>query len=144
MRSILVVVRWLLECGSVGKLGNSRRNFGSHVTSRHVPVLSDEVDPSFSRTNSSLQRPLQLQFYRSQATMAKELHEEDCYVALTHNHLDVKAMMDRVRNPKAGAIVLFAGNGIRKSIKTTHLTSLRYDSRQLSWKRSERASIYVL
>lgn len=42
--------------------------------------------------------------------MAKELQEDDCYVALTHDHLDGKAIMDRVRSPKAGAIVLFAGN----------------------------------
>jgi molybdopterin synthase catalytic subunit len=42
--------------------------------------------------------------------MAKEIQQEDCYVALTYDHLDVKAMMDRVRSPKAGAIVLFAGN----------------------------------
>jgi molybdopterin synthase catalytic subunit len=41
--------------------------------------------------------------------MAKELSENGCYVALTHDHLDAKSMMDRVRSPKAGAIVLFAG-----------------------------------
>jgi molybdopterin synthase catalytic subunit len=41
--------------------------------------------------------------------MAKELQEGDYYVALTHDCLDAKAMMDRVRSPKAGAIVLFAG-----------------------------------
>jgi molybdopterin synthase catalytic subunit len=38
-----------------------------------------------------------------------ELAEEDCYVALTHNHLNAQAIMDRVRSPSAGAIVLFAG-----------------------------------
>jgi molybdopterin synthase catalytic subunit len=42
--------------------------------------------------------------------MANELQEGDCYVALTHDHLDAKSMMERVRSPKAGAIVLFAGN----------------------------------
>ncbi|PSR77261.1 Molybdopterin biosynthesis MoaE [Coniella lustricola] len=31
------------------------------------------------------------------------------YVALTHGHLDAKDIMDRVRSPEAGAIVLFAG-----------------------------------
>lgn len=40
---------------------------------------------------------------------ASELSEENCYVALTHDELDSKSMMDRVRSPKAGAIVLFAG-----------------------------------
>jgi hypothetical protein len=38
-----------------------------------------------------------------------ELTAEGCYVALTHDPLDVKAIMDRVRSPEAGAIVLFAG-----------------------------------
>ncbi|KAF5619348.1 molybdopterin synthase catalytic subunit [Fusarium sp. NRRL 52700] len=38
-----------------------------------------------------------------------ELSEPDCYVALTHNHLNAQAIMDRVRSPSAGAIVLFAG-----------------------------------
>ncbi|CAG8982969.1 hypothetical protein HYALB_00003548 [Hymenoscyphus albidus] len=41
--------------------------------------------------------------------MAKELVQDDRYVALTHDLLDVKSIMDRVRSPKAGAIVLFAG-----------------------------------
>jgi molybdopterin synthase catalytic subunit len=36
--------------------------------------------------------------------------EGNCYVALTHGVLDAKLMMDRVRSPKAGAIILFAGN----------------------------------
>jgi hypothetical protein len=52
-------------------------------------------------------------FYTSlklSSIMAKELSEENCYVALTHDHLDAKSMMDRVRSPKAGAIVLFAGD----------------------------------
>ncbi|KAM0202369.1 hypothetical protein ACHAPQ_007381 [Fusarium lateritium] len=38
-----------------------------------------------------------------------ELSELDCYVALTHNHLNAQDIMDRVRSPSAGAIVLFAG-----------------------------------
>lgn len=42
--------------------------------------------------------------------MAKELQEDFCYVALTLDHLDATATMDKVRSPKAGAIVLFAGN----------------------------------
>jgi hypothetical protein len=41
--------------------------------------------------------------------MVQELEDGTCYVALTHDHLDAKLMMDRVRSPKAGAIVLFAG-----------------------------------
>ncbi|KAF5232248.1 hypothetical protein FANTH_13056 [Fusarium anthophilum] len=38
-----------------------------------------------------------------------ELSEQDCYVALIHDHLNAQAIMDRVRSPSAGAIVLFAG-----------------------------------
>ncbi|KAM0243491.1 hypothetical protein ACHAPO_000341 [Fusarium lateritium] len=38
-----------------------------------------------------------------------EQTEQDCYVALTHDHLNPQAIMDRVRSPSAGAIVLFAG-----------------------------------
>ena len=41
--------------------------------------------------------------------MMKELQEGNCYVALTHDHLDSVSMIDRVRSPKAGAIVMFAG-----------------------------------
>ena len=60
--------------------------------------------------------------------MAKELWEDGCYVALTHDHLDAKAMMDRVRSPKAGAIVLFAG--IVNQIPMRALIDiLRYHSR---------------
>lgn len=38
-----------------------------------------------------------------------EFKEDDVYVALTHETLDAVAIMNKVRNPKAGAIVLFAG-----------------------------------
>lgn len=38
-----------------------------------------------------------------------QLEEEGYYVALTHDHLNAQEVMDRVRSPAAGAIVLFAG-----------------------------------
>lgn len=38
-----------------------------------------------------------------------EYSEEGIYVALTHDHLDPLAIMNKVRSPSAGAIVLFAG-----------------------------------
>lgn len=38
------------------------------------------------------------------------LEEDDIHVELTYAHLDVIAVMNRVRSPKAGAIVIFAGN----------------------------------
>jgi molybdopterin synthase catalytic subunit len=46
--------------------------------------------------------------------------EGNCYVALTHDHLDVLAVMDRVRSPKAGAIVLFAGKSSTPSPLATN------------------------
>jgi molybdopterin synthase catalytic subunit len=40
---------------------------------------------------------------------ALELQEGECYVGLTHDYLNVQNVMDRVRSPQAGAIVIFAG-----------------------------------
>ncbi|KAI1170424.1 Molybdopterin biosynthesis MoaE [Nemania sp. FL0916] len=42
-------------------------------------------------------------------SQSAELAKDRCYVALTHGHLKVQEIMDRVRSPQAGAIVLFAG-----------------------------------
>lgn len=39
----------------------------------------------------------------------KSLSEQDVYVSLTYDELDAKSIMDRVKSPKAGAVVLFAG-----------------------------------
>lgn len=38
-----------------------------------------------------------------------EFGEDGLFVALTHDTLDAVAIMNKVRSPKAGAIVLFAG-----------------------------------
>jgi molybdopterin synthase catalytic subunit len=38
-----------------------------------------------------------------------EFQEDGVFVALTHDTLDAVAIMNKVRSPKAGAIVLFAG-----------------------------------
>ena len=43
----------------------------------------------------------------------KSLSEQDVYVSLTYDELDAKSMMDRVKSPKAGAVVLFAGKDLR-------------------------------
>ncbi|OAA75557.1 Molybdopterin biosynthesis MoaE [Akanthomyces lecanii RCEF 1005] len=40
---------------------------------------------------------------------AWQISEDGCHVALTHAHLDASAVMNLVRSPAAGAIVLFAG-----------------------------------
>lgn len=42
-------------------------------------------------------------------TMTEEFQEDSCYVALTEDHLDIRSVIEKVRSPKAGAIVLFAG-----------------------------------
>lgn len=39
----------------------------------------------------------------------KYLSDENIHVELTEDPLDVLSIMDRVRSPKAGAIVFFAG-----------------------------------
>jgi hypothetical protein len=39
----------------------------------------------------------------------KSLSEQDVFVSLTYDELNAKSMMDRVKSPKAGAVVLFAG-----------------------------------
>lgn len=39
----------------------------------------------------------------------KSLSEQDVYVSLTYDELDAKYTMDRVKSPKAGAVVLFSG-----------------------------------
>lgn len=76
----------------------------------------------------------------------KELQDGDCYVALTHDHLDASSIMNRVRSPKAGAIVLFAGIFIQPPILTrlTYLTPRRNNPRQLRRQTRERAPIHIL
>lgn len=49
----------------------------------------------------------------------KSLSEQDIYVSLTYDELDAKAMMDRVKSPKAGAVVLFSGRSAYLSIHHT-------------------------
>ncbi|EEU46919.1 uncharacterized protein NECHADRAFT_36245 [Fusarium vanettenii 77-13-4] len=60
---------------------------------------------------------------------AWELSDEGCHVALTHDHLNAQAIMDRVRSPSAGAIVLFAGttrdNFAGKPVKELQYTAYR-------------------
>ncbi|KAI5867751.1 Molybdopterin biosynthesis MoaE [Durotheca rogersii] len=38
-----------------------------------------------------------------------EAEGDGCYVALTYSHLNLNQIVDRVRSPQAGAIVMFAG-----------------------------------
>ncbi|CAK7229942.1 hypothetical protein SBRCBS47491_007421 [Sporothrix bragantina] len=55
------------------------------------------------------------------------LTADGCYVALTGAPLDVTALLDRVRSPKAGANVLFAGS-TRDSFDGRAVATLRYAS----------------
>ncbi|KAH7158210.1 Molybdopterin biosynthesis MoaE [Dactylonectria estremocensis] len=56
-----------------------------------------------------------------------EAAEDGCYVALTHDYLNVQATMDRVRDPGAGAIVIFAGT-TRDSFDGKPVKELQYSS----------------
>jgi len=46
--------------------------------------------------------------------------DENIHVELTHDHLDVNSVMNRVKSPKAGAIVLFAGTLPKKGRRRAH------------------------
>lgn len=50
----------------------------------------------------------------STTTPESPIAEEDpqIFVSLTHDPLSITALVDRVRSPKAGAIVLFAGEPV--------------------------------
>ncbi|KAI0405607.1 Molybdopterin biosynthesis MoaE [Xylaria palmicola] len=56
-----------------------------------------------------------------------EISEDGCYVSLTDRHLQAQEIMDRVRSPQAGAIVLFAGttrdNFAGKPVKELHYSA---------------------
>ncbi|KAI0908331.1 Molybdopterin biosynthesis MoaE [Ustulina deusta] len=56
-----------------------------------------------------------------------EISEEGCYVALTYEHLQVQDIIDRVRSPRAGAIVLFAGT-TRDSFAGKPVKELQYSA----------------
>lgn len=42
----------------------------------------------------------------------QQVEGDGTFVAITHDELDAKSVMDRVRSPKCGAIVLFAGESV--------------------------------
>ncbi|SPQ19484.1 c09641e3-6f17-4edd-89ff-6815f25f5bbc [Thermothielavioides terrestris] len=53
------------------------------------------------------------------------LEQEGCYVALTNSPLNLQSIVDRVRSPQAGAIVLFAGT-TRDSFDNKPVKELQY------------------
>ncbi|KAL2158436.1 hypothetical protein VTH06DRAFT_4484 [Thermothelomyces fergusii] len=58
-------------------------------------------------------------------TQDSSLSQEGCYVALTYSPLDMQSVIDRVRSPQAGAIVLFAGT-TRDSFDGRRVRELQY------------------
>lgn len=57
----------------------------------------------------------------------QELTSGNCHVALTHDLLSPTAIMDKVRSPKAGAIILFAGT-TRDNFDSKPVKELTYTS----------------
>jgi hypothetical protein len=72
-----------------------------------------------------------------------ELREGNVWVALTKDSLDVKPVMDFVRNPGAGAIVIFAGQpaSMLANLISPLTSGHRHDQGQLRWKVCERAHV---
>ncbi|KAI9864680.1 MAG: Molybdopterin synthase catalytic subunit [Pleopsidium flavum] len=61
----------------------------------------------------------------SDATQSRE--EENIYVALSRGHLDILSIMNKVKSPKAGAVVLFAGT-TRDNFNGKPVKELQYTS----------------
>lgn len=112
---------------------------GNHSSNRLGKTISPKITPQAHNLEGRYQLLETLII-----NMASELHEDGCYVALSHDYLDAKSMMDRVRSPKAGAIVLFAGKIDWLSVRGLVLTVSRHNTRQFCWKASQGASIYIL
>ncbi|KAI1374890.1 Molybdopterin biosynthesis MoaE [Hypoxylon crocopeplum] len=56
-----------------------------------------------------------------------EIKEDGCYVGLTHDHLNLNDVMDKVRSPQAGALVMFAGT-TRDSFGGKPVKELQYSA----------------
>jgi hypothetical protein len=64
----------------------------------------------YNHSENTRQSHMRLAYFKMTDSSSKmELEDEAVHVALTYDHLDVVPIMNRVRSPKAGAIVLFAG-----------------------------------
>ncbi|KAK0655834.1 Molybdopterin biosynthesis MoaE [Cercophora newfieldiana] len=61
----------------------------------------------------------------SETAEASFLTAEGCYVALTSSNLSYEDIIDRVRSPEAGAIVLFSGT-TRNSFNSKPVKELQY------------------
>jgi hypothetical protein len=47
------------------------------------------------------------------------LNEQNVYVSLTYDELNAKTTMDRVKSPKAGAVVLFSGTVFHNTLSSS-------------------------
>lgn len=65
------------------------------------------------------------------AVEMEPITEDGCWVGLTSEVLDAATIMDQVRSPKAGAIVLFAGTAIHVATHCHTYDRPRNDARQL-------------
>ncbi|KAI9833287.1 MAG: hypothetical protein M1819_003681 [Sarea resinae] len=57
----------------------------------------------------------------------QSLEKDNLHVSLTYDHLDVASIVDQVKSPKAGAIVLFAGT-TRDNFEGKPVKELQYTS----------------
>ncbi|KAL8816337.1 MAG: hypothetical protein Q9223_004636 [Gallowayella weberi] len=63
----------------------------------------------------------------SQQSSFQQLQDDAISVALTHSALDIPSVLDSVKSPKAGAVVLFAGT-TRDNFDGEPVTHLEYSS----------------
>ena len=59
------------------------------------------------------------------------LSKANVYVSLTYDELDAKALMDRVKSSRAGAVVLFAGTSGNDSILLAHYADTKTQAKYL-------------
>ncbi|EGZ77473.1 Molybdopterin biosynthesis MoaE [Neurospora tetrasperma FGSC 2509] len=71
--------------------------------------------------------PAQAQPPQTNPAKPTEISEPGIYVALTHDHLNYQFVIDRVRSPEAGAIVIFAGT-TRNNFNSLPVQHLSYTS----------------
>jgi hypothetical protein len=67
---------------------------------------------------------------------ASHVSEDGCHAGLTHDHLDAKEVMDLVRSPAAGAIVLFAGAQTRNGGPTAYTWTRMTDRKAIKVRRA--------
>ena len=75
------------------------------------------------------------------------LQEGNAYVEITHHTLDMTLVVNKVRKPQAGAIVLFAGMQHLKSISSISLNLIdhyRNNARQLRWEAGKGTTILCI